>query len=124
MYCCGIISKIGCRDIYFYKIYIMGDILKDLGINIGLSVAGFFGSLLLIGKTSAFDLRTTFTSIIAGVTSANYITPMVVDLLKIKGESYTFSIAFLMGFLGLRGVEVLSNKLLKNVNNGRNKSNS
>lgn len=98
----------------------MKDFLESVGIHIGLSVAGFFGSLLMIGKASAFDLRTTFTSIIAGVAAANYLTPLVVDILNMENSDYVLSIAFLIGFMGLKGVEVVSNKVFKNVSNDRN----
>lgn len=93
----------------------MKEFLEGLGINIALSVAGFFGSLLMIGKSSAFDLRTTFTSIIAGVASANYMTPAVVDILRLGDSEYILSIAFLIGFLGLKLVEVVSKKIFKQV---------
>jgi hypothetical protein len=93
----------------------MKDFLSGFGINVGLSVAGFFGSLLMVGKSSAFDLRTTFTAIIAGTASANYLTPMVVDMLRLQGTDYVFSIAFLIGFLGLRLVEAAGKKLFKTV---------
>lgn len=93
----------------------MKEFLEGLGINIALSVAGFFGSLLMIGKSSAFDLRTTFTSIIAGVASANYMTPAIVDILRLGDSEYILSIAFLIGFLGLKLVEVVSKKVFKQV---------
>lgn len=93
----------------------MREFLEEIGINIGLSVAGFFGSLLMLGKSSAFDLRMTFTSIIAGVAAANYLTPIVVDILRLGDSEYVLSIAFLIGFMGLKGVELISNKLFKNV---------
>lgn len=87
--------------------------LEEVGIHVGLSVAGFFGSLLMIGKASAFDLKTTFTSIIAGVASANYLTPVVVDIFNMGNSDYVLSIAFLIGFMGLRGVEMVMKKLFK-----------
>jgi hypothetical protein len=93
----------------------MKDFLAGLGINIALSVAGFFGSLLMIGKASAFDLRTTLTSIIAGTAAANYLTPAVVDILRLEKADYVLSLAFLIGFLGLKLVEVISKKLFKEV---------
>lgn len=93
----------------------MKEFLEGLGINIALSVAGFFGSLLMIGKSSAFDLRTTFTSIIAGTASANYLTPAIVDMLRLGDSEYILSIAFLIGFLGLKLVEVVSKKIFKQV---------
>jgi hypothetical protein len=90
----------------------MKQFLQDIGINIGISIAGLFGSLLLIGKTSAHDLKTTIISLISGVASANYLTPMVSDLFAIKME-YQYGIAFVLGFLGLKGVEKVSEKFMK-----------
>lgn len=98
----------------------MGDLLKDVGINIGLIVAGFFGSILMVGKTSSENLKSTLTSIVAGVASANYLTPIVIDMFKIEKESYTLSIAFILGFLGLKGVEYFANKFIKSDKNGNN----
>ena len=91
----------------------MQDFLKDWGINVGLAVAGFFGSLIMIGKESAQNIKQTFTSIVAGVASANYLTPVVSDILGIVKINYMFSIAFILGFLGLKGVELISNKVFK-----------
>ena len=91
----------------------MKELLQELGINIGMSVAGLFGSVLMVGKDAAMDLRKSITSIFAGVASANYLTPVVSDLLKIDKVNYQFSIAFLLGFLGLKGVELLLTKVLK-----------
>ena len=89
----------------------MKDILQDIGINVGISVAGLFGSLLLIGKTATVNLKTTFFSIVSGVASANYITPLVMDISRVDVK-YQMSVAFILGFLGLKGVEFFSNKFL------------
>lgn len=91
----------------------MKGILQELGINIGMSVAGLFGSVLMVGKDAAMDLRKSITSIFAGVASANYLTPVASDLFGVDKVNYQFSIAFLLGFLGLKGVELLLNKVLK-----------
>lgn len=100
----------------------MNNILKDIGINVALIVAGFFGSLLMVNKNSVDNIRATLTSIIAGVASANYLTPIVIDMLRIEKQTYTLSIAFILGFLGLKGVEMITSKFMKNGNG--NKSNS
>ena len=97
----------------------MKEILQDIGINIGISVAGLFGSLLLIGKTATINLKTTFFSIISGVASANYITPLVMDISRVDVK-YQMSVAFILGFLGLKGVEFFSNKFLKKEKNDTN----
>jgi hypothetical protein len=102
----------------------MSDILKDIGINIGLIVAGFFGSLLMLGKNSTENLKSTLVSIVTGVASANYLTPLVIEMFRIEKQTYTLSIAFILGFLGLKGVEYITSKFIKNYNGNNNKSNS
>lgn len=91
----------------------INEILKELGINVGISVAGFFGSLIMVGKTSAYELKKTLLAILAGVASANYLTPIVADMLRVTNQQYQFSIAFIMGFLGLKGIEIISDKFVK-----------
>ena len=93
------------------------EILQEIGINIGISVAGLFGSLLLIGKTATTNMRATFFSIISGVASANYITPLVMDISKVDVK-YQMSVAFILGFLGLKGVEYITNKFMKKEEDG------
>lgn len=90
----------------------MKEILAEIGINVGISVAGLFGSLLMIGKKAAYNLRNTFFSLISGVASANYITPLLIELIGINPR-YQLSIAFVLGFLGLKGVEIISNRVVK-----------
>lgn len=100
----------------------MIDFLKDVGINIGLIVAGFFGSLLMINKNSADNVKSTLASIVAGVASANYLTPIVIDMFAIQKQTYTLSIAFILGFLGLKGVEMITSKFMKNGNDSKSNS--
>ena len=89
----------------------MKNLIEDLGINLGMILAGFFGSLVTLGKKSAFSVKTTLTSIIAGMASSNYLTPVVGDLFDINKQNYLYSIAFILGFLGLKGVELISDKI-------------
>ena len=79
--------------------------MMELGINVGMSVGGFFGSLLLVGKQKGASIRTQMFSILAGTLSANYITPLAVN----------FAMAFIVGFSGLRLVETISERLHKKV---------
>jgi hypothetical protein len=90
----------------------MKELLQSIGINIAISVAGLFGSLLMIGKQATHQWKTTFFSIISGVASANYITPVILDMTKMS-QKYEVSVGFIMGFLGLKGVEMISKKLVK-----------
>lgn len=83
----------------------MKDQLRELGINIGLLVAGFAGSLVTVKKDGHKDWFTTLTSLLAGTLSANYLTPVVVDFFSMKNSNTQYAAAFMLGFLGLHGVE-------------------
>jgi hypothetical protein len=96
--------------------------LTELGINIGMSIGGFLGSLVLVGRQEGASLRTQLFSILAGTLSANYLTPLAITLLGIELESAQFAMAFLIGFSGLRVVETLSNYFHKKVQAKGNES--
>lgn len=66
----------------------------------------------MLGKNSSVNLKTTLFAIITGVSSANYITPIVSDMINISNQ-YQMGVAFILGFLGLKGVEKISEKVLK-----------
>jgi hypothetical protein len=86
--------------------------LQEVGINAGLVVSGLFGSLLTIKKGHATKLSAIALSIATGVGSANYITPIVADSLNLTNRNMTFGIAFILGFLGLRGIEMVLEKVM------------
>jgi len=88
----------------------MKEFLRDIGINIGIVVAGFAGSLVNVGKNAHTNWPATIASILAGTLSANYLTPIAVEFLKL-GQSTQYGCAFLMGFLGLHGVRYILKKL-------------
>jgi len=85
--------------------------LKNIGIDVGLLTSGLFGAILLLSKNAAEDLRTTILSLIGGAASANYMTPIILDLFKINTPNANYGIAFLLGFLGLKGVELVTEKM-------------
>ena len=89
--------------------------LKEYGIDIGLLVSGLFGAILLTSKGSAMNLPRTISSLVGGAASANYITPIVVNIAKLDNTHYHYGIAFLLGFLGLKGIEYFSKKLIPEV---------
>jgi hypothetical protein len=88
--------------------------LLRYGIHIGFIVSGFFGALLLVSRDSAQKLSTTIASILAGTACANYLTPVVMSILPESVQSNgKYAVAFIMGFLGLKGLELVLNKLFK-----------
>jgi hypothetical protein len=100
----------------------MKEFIEQLGINIAISIAGLFGSLLMIGKNAAQTWKTTIFSMLSGVACANYITPIILDMTRMDVK-YQVSVGFVLGFLGLRSVEMVSKKLIKEEKNGNKSSN-
>lgn len=88
--------------------------LLRYGIHIGFIVSGFFGALLLVSRDSAQRLSTTIASILAGTACANYLTPVVMSMLPQSVQNNgKYAAAFIMGFLGLKGLELVLNKFFK-----------
>jgi len=86
--------------------------LKQEGIDVGLAIAGLAGSVLMSSKTAAASLPKTLASLLGGAASANYVTPLVLKVAHLDGEpQYAFAAAFLLGFCGLRGVEIIVGKI-------------
>lgn len=82
----------------------------SIGMNVGLAVSGFFGSLLLVGKQREQNLREQIFSVIGGTMSANYLTPVVIDTFKLQTDSLQYGVAFVIGFGGLKVVEFVYEK--------------
>ena len=90
----------------------MKELLTEVGINAGLITSGLFGSLLNIKKDASRRLSTVLLSIGTGVGSANYLTPIVVDFININNRNFEFGVAFILGYLGLNGIEFAIKKLI------------
>jgi hypothetical protein len=87
--------------------------LLRYGIDIGFLVSGFFGALLLVSKNSAQKLSTTIASILAGTACANYLTPVVMSILpESVRNGGKYAVAFVMGFMGLKGLELIIEKYM------------
>ena len=84
-------------------------------------VAGFFGSIVGVSKQSHLNFGALVLSVISGTASATYLTPVIAAPLHIKDPKYMLGLSFLMGTLGLRGVEIVTAKL--NLHGGKDKTN-
>ena len=85
------------------------DWLIQVGLDISLAISGFVGSVIMISKGSAKNMKTTFIGIVSGTLSANYITPLVVEAIGLSEKS-KFGVAFLLGYFGLKGIEIIFSK--------------
>lgn len=102
----------------------MIDELKQTGIDLGLAMAGFAGSVLMSSKEAGRNLPRTLASLLGGAASANYVTPLILKLARLDGEpQYAYAAAFLLGFCGLRAVETISAKFIVNEPANSNKRN-
>lgn len=87
--------------------------LKDAGLDLGLLIAGFAGAILTSSKQAGVNLGKTIASLIGGAASANYITPLILKVAHLEGDvHYGYGAGFLLGFCGLRGVEMLAEKFI------------
>jgi hypothetical protein len=83
-----------------------------------LVVAGFFGSLIAVGKASHGNLRDNLLAVSAGTSSAYFLTPVVFSITGIEASQQTMSaMAFLLGVLGQRGVEIVIAKVFPEAKN-------
>jgi len=83
----------------------MKDFLEEIGINIAFVLAGLAGSLVTVSNDATKNLKSSIAGIIAGTFSANYLTQVVVEITGLNG------LAFILGYIGLKGVEKLSKKI-------------
>ena len=88
--------------------------LKENGIDAGLLVAGLGGSLMMMSKTAGLNAGRTILATVGGAASANYVTPLILHATKLDHDTYAYSVAFLLGFAGLRAIEKLTQVMLPN----------
>ena len=86
--------------------------MNRIGIDVVLCLAGLVGSLISVGRQSATNLRKTLANIIAGVGCANYLTPVIVGQLGHNPDpKWSTGLAFVLGTLGLRVMEIISHRI-------------
>jgi len=69
----------------------MIDFLKSIGINLGLTIAGFFGALLLAPKMKNWKMQ--LIAVLSGTLSATYIAPVIIGILNIKAPNIEYGLA-------------------------------
>ena len=89
--------------------------LHKVGIEIGFLISGLFGAILMATRNSKSDVKSITLSLVGGLSSANFLTPVIVDTLNVTNVKHQNGIAFIAGFLGLKLVEIVSEKLLEKI---------
>lgn len=84
------------------------------GIEVGLLISGFFGALMMVSKDASRRLGGTVAALLAGTACANYLTPVVLGMMPETVRSQgRYAAAFMMGFMGLKGLEMLIERFVK-----------
>ena len=82
--------------------------LLKYGIDIGFLLSGFFGALLLSIKKKKQKLSKSIACIFAGTICANYLTPLILNFAPTSiQEKGKYAVAFMMGYMGLKGLEFI-----------------
>jgi len=82
------------------------DALKHIGIEPAIFISGMSGAISLLTKNSKMTKYEKFLTLLSGGLSANYLAPLVAKLLNVD-PSYQFGFAFIIGYTGLKGVELI-----------------
>lgn len=92
--------------------------LKTLGIDLTLCIAGTAGAIITLGKKAVENLPVTVTSIVAGVGCANYLTPIIMDVMKLDNPKWQTGLAFILGTIGLKTIEIVGQRVENGLKKG------
>jgi hypothetical protein len=84
----------------------MIDLLKELGIDVPLIMAGFSGGLATLLKNKTLKWSEKALVLGSGGVSANYVTPLLAEFLNVSQNTF-LGLAFFVGFGGLKFVEAI-----------------
>lgn len=82
---------------------------KIIGFHLSLIIAGIAGAFVSNSIKKLSIMERAF-SVISGGLIANYVTPVIVDLMNLS-ISTSNGIAFLMGYMGLKAVELVIERI-------------
>lgn len=88
--------------------------LKSLGIEAPLFIAGSSGAVAFLTSNSAMTRTQKFFTVLSGGASANYLTPLVCNWIN-ADEKITYGVSFLVGYAGMKFVELLINETYKKI---------
>ena len=84
--------------------------LDDFGIHLALVIAGMFGAFVMMGKKEELNFWHKLVSVISGGGVANYLTPLVFDLVNLP-QDIQYGVGFILGYFGLESVKFILHKL-------------
>lgn len=96
----------------------MRSFFESIGIEVIMFFAGLAGGITsLTTKPKDMTRKQQFITVLAGGFAANYVTPLVASWLSL-GEESLYGIAFLLGYSGMKSVEIAIKKIHKSLTDG------
>lgn len=87
----------------------IGSSLLKHGIDLGIVLAGFAGAVILSIRDRKKSISKSIACVVAGTLCATYMTPLVLNVTpEYVKENGKYAVAFMMGYMGLKGLEFLS----------------
>ncbi len=86
--------------------------LKFIGIEAPVFMAGSSGAIVFLTKNNKMTKMQQFCTVMSGGLSANYLTPLVGEWLNLDNK-VLYGVAFLLGYSGMKGVELVIMELKK-----------
>lgn len=93
---------------------IIFEFLESIGIHVALLIAGLAGGLVSINRNKKTSVLSKVLIIISGGLIATYITPVFFMLFSFSDERAKYGVAFIIGYMGLKSIEIVINKINKN----------
>jgi hypothetical protein len=84
----------------------LGKWLDDIGLNVGLLVSGFFGTLLSLEDRKGLNTYEKIMVFLSGASISAYITPIFVEWFNLN-DSIKYGVGFMLGFSGLKGMKLI-----------------
>lgn len=86
-----------------------------IGIDLKLLIVSLFGSLISVSnKKHLRDWRwRDFLKVFVGALAATWVTPLIYSIFNFENDKASFGIAFVIGYVGLKGTEMIVEKHFK-----------
>lgn len=98
--------------------------LKSIGIDMAILIAGLSGGLVSLRKDESLTVWEKIATVISGGVISTYLTPVFMlafDKIIVNNSRIEYGIAFMVGYAGLKSVEMLFTKIKnKELNYERN----
>ena len=89
----------------------IAEFLTTIGLDITF-IAGLAGGITSLTKNNSMSKKEQFIMVISGGFTANYLTPLVAEWLNFSDKTL-YGIAFLLGYAGLKSVEIMIKSMHK-----------